>query len=148
MDEHSSKIRKVSRCRPTVSNKTILAIKQEFFFTKVAPLQSITDIVLLIFWLLLLHGIFLQRISFSNAYISVNMIFECSCLSFGWDIDHPLSIYVTRGIEGSHPKYVQVRTGREGYHASCVHMHLHYLFSCFCLVVSCFICRNLTLTFI
>ena len=33
----------------------------------------------------------------------------------------------------------------EGYHASCLRTHLHYLFSCFCLVASCFICRNLTL---
>ena len=31
----------------TVSNETILATKQEFFFTKVAPVQSPTDIVLL-----------------------------------------------------------------------------------------------------
>ena len=30
----------------TVSNETILATKHEFFFTKVAPVQSITDIVL------------------------------------------------------------------------------------------------------
>ena len=38
-----------------------------------------------------------------------------------------------------------MRTGGEGYHASCVLTHLHYLFSCFCLIVSCFIFRNLTL---
>ena len=44
LDGHGSKIRKVSRCRPTVSIETILATKQEFFFTKVAPVQSITDI--------------------------------------------------------------------------------------------------------
>ena len=52
-------------------------------------------------------------------------------------------------MEGGHPKCVQVRTRREGYHASCVRRHLHvrhlHLFSCFCLMVSCFICRNLTL---
>ena len=45
--ENGSKIRKVSRCRPTVSNEPILATKQEFFFAKVAPVQSITDIVLM-----------------------------------------------------------------------------------------------------
>ena len=38
----------------TVSNGTIVATKQEFFFTKVALVQSITDIVLLGFWLILL----------------------------------------------------------------------------------------------
>ena len=47
MDGYGSKIRKVSRSRPTVSNETILETKQEFFFTKVAPVQSIIDIVLL-----------------------------------------------------------------------------------------------------
>ena len=31
----------------TVSNETILATKQEFFVTKVAPVQSITDTVIL-----------------------------------------------------------------------------------------------------
>ena len=44
-----------------------------------------------------------------------------------------------------HPKCVQMRTGGDGYHALCVRTHLHYLFRCFCLMVSCFICRNLTL---
>ena len=48
-------------------------------------------------------------------------------------------MYVTRGMEGGHPKE------GEGYHASCVRMHLHDLFSCFCHMVSCFICRNLHL---
>ena len=41
--------------------------------------------------------------------------------------------------------------GREC-HSSCVPTYLHYLFSCFwqhfCLIVSCFICRNVTLSFI
>ena len=33
------------------SNKTILAIRQKFFFPEVTPVQSITDTVLLAFWL-------------------------------------------------------------------------------------------------
>ena len=82
---------------------------------------------------------------FSNVCISVNMIFECSYLSFGWKRGHPLSMYVTRGIEGAHPECLQKRTGEEEYHTSCVRTHLHYLFSCFYLMVSCFIFRNLTL---
>ena len=49
LDGYDSKIRKVSRCRPAVSNETILATRQEFSFTKAAPVQSITDIVLLDF---------------------------------------------------------------------------------------------------
>ena len=104
LDGYGSKIRKVSRCRPTVSNETILATKQEFFFTKVAPVQSITDIVLLGFSLILLPGMFISYYTiiyffvknfFSNVYISVNTIFECSYLSFGWEIGYPLGIYVT-----------------------------------------------------
>ena len=91
LDGYDSKIQKVSRCRPTVSNETILATKQEFFFTKVAPVQSITDIVLLGFSLILLPGMFISYYAiiyffvknfFSNVYISVNTIFECSYLCF------------------------------------------------------------------
>ena len=54
-------------------------------------------------------------------------------------------MYVTREMEVGHSKCSQMLTGEEGYHASCVRTLLHYLFSCFCLMVSCFICRNLTL---
>ena len=49
LDGYGSKIRKVSRCRPTVSVETILATKKGFLFTKVAPVQNITDFVLLVF---------------------------------------------------------------------------------------------------
>ena len=154
LDGYDSKIRKVSRCIHTVSNEIILATKQEFFFTKVAPVQSINDIVLLGFWLILLPVMFhssyttiyfFVKIFFSNVYISVNTILECSCLYFCSDIGYPLSVHVTRGMVGGHPKCVQVRTWGDGYHASCVRTPLHYLFSCFCHMVSCFICRNLTL---
>ena len=47
LDGNDSKIRKVSRCKTAVSNETIVATIQGLFFTKVAPLQSITDSVLL-----------------------------------------------------------------------------------------------------
>ena len=66
-------------------------------------------------------------------------IFECSYLSFVWEIGHPSSMYVTREMERGHPKR------REGYHAPCVRTHLHYLFPCFSHMVSFFICRNLIL---
>ena len=46
------------------------------------------------------------------------MTFECYYLSFGCEIGHPVSMYVTREMKGCHPKCVQVRTGGEGYHAS------------------------------
>ena len=48
LEGYSSKMRKVSRCKPTVSNKAFLATRQEFVTTKVPPVQSITDIVLLL----------------------------------------------------------------------------------------------------
>ena len=88
LDEHGSKIWKVSRCRPTVSNETILTTKQEFFFTKVAPVQSLTDIVLLGLWLMMHSGMFIfsyntfffvNNIFFSNVYISANTIFDIRC---------------------------------------------------------------------
>ena len=41
-----SNIRKVSRCRLAISYETILATTQEFILTEVAPIQSITDILL------------------------------------------------------------------------------------------------------
>ena len=102
---------------------------QEFFFTKVAPVQNITDIVLLGFSLIPLPGMFISYYTiiyffvknfFSNIYISVNTIFGCSYLSFGWKLGHPLSMYVTRGMgEGGgvtgHPKCFQRRTGGTGF---------------------------------
>ena len=39
---------KLSRCTPAVSNEAILAARQKFVLIKVAPIQSITDIVLLL----------------------------------------------------------------------------------------------------
>ena len=49
LEEYGLNMRKVSRCRPAVLNETILANRLEFFYTKVAPTESITDIVLLDF---------------------------------------------------------------------------------------------------
>ena len=37
LDGYGIKIQKVSKCRPTVSNETIRATKQEFFLTKLDP---------------------------------------------------------------------------------------------------------------
>ena len=46
--EHLEKENMVFRAMPVVLNKTILATRQVSFFTKVTPVQSITDIVLLV----------------------------------------------------------------------------------------------------
>ena len=113
LDGYGSQIRKVSRCRLTVSNETILATKQEFFLTKVVPAQSITDIVLLGFWLILSPWMFISSYTtiyffvkniFSNVYFLVNMIFECSYLCFGGELVHPLSTYETGEVEGETSK--------------------------------------------
>ena len=69
---------KVSRCRPTVSNGTILATTQEFFFTKVAPAQSITDILLLAFLSIMLPFIS----SNTPVYFFVKNYFFFECLYF------------------------------------------------------------------
>ena len=47
LDGYGSKIRKVSRCRPKVSNEVILPTEHEFFLQKEFPVQNITDIALL-----------------------------------------------------------------------------------------------------
>ena len=73
LDGYGSKIGKVSRYRPAVSNKTILATKQEFFFTKVAPVQNV-------YFILHYHFFFVKKFIFSNVYTSVNIIFECKSL--------------------------------------------------------------------
>ena len=134
-------MRKVSRCRTAVPNETILATRQEFFFTKVAPVQSITGIVLLDFWLMLPSWMFVlfyttiyffvKKFIFSNVYISVNTIFECLYLFFFVEkgaINLYASIKYLRNWQkdGGHPKYVQLRRGCQDL---CVRTHLHYIFS-------------------
>ena len=44
-------------------------------------------------------GMALKEFFFSNFYISMNMIFECCYLFFGWEIGDPLSTYATGGME-------------------------------------------------
>ena len=76
LNRYGFKIRKVSRWRPKVSNETILETKQEFFFTIVSPVQSITDIVLLGFWLILFPWMFIS--SYITIYLFVkNFLFQC-----------------------------------------------------------------------
>ena len=92
---------------------------------------------------------FVKNLFFSDAYISVNAIFECPCMFFGWERGHRLSTYATgeemrRVIQYA---YNCVHRGG-GWHVSRVRTHLHYLVSCFwqhfCLIVSFFLRRNLT----
>ena len=100
-----------------VSNWTILATKQEFFFTKVASVEDVTVIVLLGFWLILLPWMFISSYTtiyffvknfFLECLCSVNTIFKCSYLFSGWEIGQPLGAYATGGIETGSCK---MRTG-------------------------------------
>ena len=111
LDGYGSKIQKVSWCRIAVSKETIIATRQEFFFTKVTLVQSITDIVLLVFWLMLLSWIFIssyttthffvKKFIFLNVYISVNTVFECLYMFFDRERDHQFSTYATVGGWGA-----------------------------------------------
>ena len=82
---------------------------------------------------------------FPNVYISVNTMFERSCLPFCWEIGHPLSMYVTREMEGVIQNIYRCAQRERG-----ITLHVYvrtytHLYSCFCLMVSCFICKNLIL---
>ena len=102
-------------------------------------------------------------------FIFSKEIYFFECLYFS-EYDIRMSLYVFWLRKGPSIKYVRnwwgdeewgggggrrsSKTRRAAYrrrrcHVSCVRTHLHYLFSCFlqrfCLIVSCFICRNLTL---
>ena len=67
---------KKSTWRPTVSNETILETDQDIVFTKVAPVQSITDIILLGFWLMLLPWMFVSYCTTIYFFVK-NFLFEC-----------------------------------------------------------------------
>ena len=96
--------------------------------------------------------------SYTAIYFFIkNFFFECLYFSeydirmflfvFFWLRNRPSIKYICKWGNGGwrviQNKYRCVQG--EGYHVSCVRTHLHYLFSCFCLMVSCFICRNLIL---
>ena len=116
-----------------------------------------------VYFILRYHSVyfFIKKFTFSNVHISVNTIFKCIYMFFGWERSHQLNRYATGGRigergrgGGSHPKCVKLRIGggsviRTSY-LRLILTHLHYLYSCFwqhfCLIVPCFICRNLTLS--
>ena len=99
LDGYGSKIRKVNRCRPTVSNGTMLATKQEFFFTKVSPVQSIFDIELLDFLLI--------RFPFNTTiYFFVKNYFFSECFYFSeYSIRMLLFVFWLRNTSST--KYVR-----------------------------------------
>ena len=88
---------------------------------------------------------FFVKIFFSNVYVSVNTIFECSYLSFGSEIYHSLSTCAAGGMEGiSFKMCTGADRGRGLSRLICTYALTISLFM-FCFMVSCFICRNLPL---
>ena len=66
-----------------------------------------------VYFILQYHLFSHKEFFFSNVYISLNTIFECSYLSFRSEIDHPLSMCVTREMEwGSSKMCTGVYMGR------------------------------------
>ena len=105
LDGYGSRIRKVSRCRPTVSNETILATKQEFFLYKSRPRINHN-------W----HCTF--RFLINNAPLNVyfilhyHLFFRKECLYFGeYDIRKFLFVFWLRNrpsMEGGSSKMCTV----------------------------------------
>ena len=111
------------------------------------------------FWLILFSWMFIssgttiyffeKKFIFSNVYVLVNTIFECLHMFFGWEMVYQLSTYAIGGgweviqnacscVQGRDvTPHVYVCT----YTISCFHVFSSF----FCLIVSCFVCRNLTL---
>ena len=163
LDGYGCKIRKVSTYRPTNQIQVIpTSIKWNYpsnwagvFLHKSSPRTKhswhcsigflINTAPLNAYFILYNHLFFRKEFFFSNVYISVNTIFECSYLFF-WLRNRPSIKYVYKWGNGGWRVIQNVYrcVQGEGYHVSCVRTHLHYLFSFFCLMVSCFICRNLT----
>ena len=76
---------------------------------------------------------FLNKFIFLNVYISVNTIFECFYMFFGWERGHPLSAYATSGCMkwSSEIRTAAHKESERGCYAECVLTPLHYLFPCF-----------------
>ena len=89
MDGYSSKIRKVSRCRPTVWNETILATRLEVFFIKLVPVQSISKLWVSQIWTLMNNLVIvlawekcLKLITLEENVVSVRQLPLCFPLFF------------------------------------------------------------------
>ena len=58
---------------------------------------------------------FVKKFIFLNVYFSMNMIFECIYMFFGWERGYQLSTCrTTVGMRVFHPKCVQMLAGRGG----------------------------------
>ena len=122
---------------------------------KISVMNFVINAALLnVYFILHYHSInfFVKKFIILNYHFSVNTIFECIYIIFGWERGHQLSAYATGGEIGGSSKMHKAAYRVMEWHASFVLTHLHYICSCFwqhfCLMVSCSVCRNLTLPFI
>ena len=112
---------------------------------------------------MLLSWIFISTYTTIYFFVKINLffrmfMFQCvhymnvAICYFGWRSGLQLIIYAIGNrlgwVTGSPKKRTATYRDR-CCHASCVRTHLHYLFLCFwqhfCLIVSCYFCRNLNL---
>ena len=148
-------MQKVSRFRSAISNETILVTS----LCKRCSLIKHNWHCIIEFWLILLSWMFIssyttfcffvKKFIFWNVYNSVNIIFECLYMFFVWEMAHQLSTCASDGGMRSSSKMPTIVYKGTWCHTSFICKHLLYILSCFwrnfCLIVSCFICRNLTL---
>ena len=103
------------------------------------------------YFILSYHFFFVTKFNFSSVYILVNTIFEWLYNFFDWERRHQLGKYTTCWGDRWSSEMCTAAYSRRERHASYMRTYLHYLFSCFlqhfCLIVSFFICINLTLPF-
>ena len=130
LDEYSFKMRKVSKCRPAVSNETILATSQEFIFTKYSRTMHnwhftigflINATLLPCFFHPMLPFIhfFVNQFIFLDPYISVNEVLE------PFLVEKRAITQIRKQLLGGW-KSSKMRTAayrRRGCHASCLPTH-------------------------
>ena len=107
------------------------------------------DVALLNVYFILQCHLFFPKIIFLNVYTSVNTVFECLYMIFGWERGHQLSTYATDGgIEESSKNGYSCVQGEELLRLMCTYalaLSLFMFLAAFsCLILYCFICRNLT----
>ena len=116
------------------------------FLFKSSP-RTKHNFVLLGFWLILLPRMFIPSYTtiyffvniffFSNVYMSVNMIFKCY-LSSGWETGHPLSMYISMGMQGVIQNVYRCIQGERGITPHvCIHSYSYsfHVFVFWCLVL-------------
>ena len=91
LEEYSYKIRNVSRYRVFL-HKSSSRTKHNWHYNVELLINAA---VLNVYFILYYHLFFLKEFAFSDVYISVNMVFECLYIFFGWERGSKLSTYAT-----------------------------------------------------